>query len=56
MRLPLGCRQAWGALREGLANTMRPTMIDVVVTRDPARMLAAADNRTRKVTKGCRPL
>jgi acetolactate synthase-1/2/3 large subunit len=44
------------AFREGLANTSSPTVIDVRVTRDPARMLPAADNRTLKVTKGDRPV
>ncbi|MGE8942340.1 thiamine pyrophosphate-binding protein [Leptospira interrogans] len=44
------------ALREGLENTSSPTVIDVVVTRDPSRMLPAADNRTLKVTKGDRPV
>jgi acetolactate synthase-1/2/3 large subunit len=44
------------ALREALANRSTPTVIDAVVTRDPARMLPAADNRTLKVTKGDRPV
>ena len=44
------------ALREGLSNTSCPTVIDVVVTRDPAKMLPAADNRTLNVTKGDRPV
>jgi acetolactate synthase-1/2/3 large subunit len=44
------------ALQEGLENTSSPTVIDVVVTRDPSRMLPAADNRTLKVTKGDRPV
>lgn len=44
------------AIREGLANTSTPTIIDAVVTRDPARMLPAADNRTLKVAKGDRPV
>ncbi len=44
------------ALAEGLANTSSPTVIDCVVTRDPAKMLPAADNRTLKVTKGDRPV
>lgn len=44
------------ALQEGLANTSTPTIIDAVVTRDPARMLPAADNRTLKVQKGDRPV
>jgi acetolactate synthase-1/2/3 large subunit len=45
-----------GALRAGLENTDAPTVLDVVVTRDPARMLPAADNRTLKVQKGDRPV
>ena len=44
------------ALAEGLANTSTPTVLDVVVTRDPSRMLPAADNRTLKVQKGDRPV
>ena len=44
------------ALREGLENTSSPTIIDCVVTRDPAKMLPAADNRTLKVQKGDRPV
>lgn len=45
-----------GALMEGLSNTSSPTVLDVVVTRDPAKMLPAADNRTLKVEKGDRPV
>jgi acetolactate synthase-1/2/3 large subunit len=45
-----------GALREGLENTDTPTVLDVVVTRDPAKMLPAADSRTLKVEKGDRPV
>ena len=44
------------ALKEGLANTDTPTILDVIVTRDPAKMLPAADNRTLKVEKGDRPV
>jgi acetolactate synthase-1/2/3 large subunit len=44
-----------GALREGLANTTSPTVLDIVVTRDPARMLPGVDNRTLTVRKGDRP-
>jgi len=44
------------ALREGLANTATPTVLDIIVTRDPARMLPAADNRTLKVNAGDRPV
>ncbi|MEM9027462.1 MAG: thiamine pyrophosphate-binding protein [Pseudomonadota bacterium] len=45
-----------GSIREGLDNTSTPTVIDVIVTRDPAKMLPAADNRTLKVQKGDRPV
>ncbi len=44
------------ALAEGLANISSPTVIDCVVTRDPAKMLPAADNRTLKVQRGDRPV
>jgi acetolactate synthase I/II/III large subunit len=43
------------ALEEALANTSNPTVLDIVVTRDPARMLPATDNRTLTVRKGDRP-
>jgi acetolactate synthase-1/2/3 large subunit len=42
------------ALREGLAERIRPTVLDVVVTRDPARMLPAVDNRTVEIRQGDR--
>jgi acetolactate synthase-1/2/3 large subunit len=45
-----------GAIRAGLANTDAPTVIDVVVTRDPARMLPGVDSRTLKVEAGDRPV
>jgi acetolactate synthase-1/2/3 large subunit len=48
--------QLAGALQAGLENTDTPTVLDIVVTRDPARMLPAADNRTLKVEKGDRPV
>jgi acetolactate synthase-1/2/3 large subunit len=44
------------ALAQGLADTTRPTVIDIIVTRDPARMLPAVDARTLKVVKGDRPV
>jgi acetolactate synthase-1/2/3 large subunit len=44
------------ALREGLENTSSPTVLDIVVTRDPARMLPGVDNRTLVVNKGDRPV
>jgi acetolactate synthase-1/2/3 large subunit len=42
-----------GALRSALA-TRGPSVIDVVVTRDPAKMLPGVDNRTVQVKKGDR--
>ncbi|MEI8147070.1 MAG: thiamine pyrophosphate-binding protein [Alphaproteobacteria bacterium] len=44
------------ALKDGLANTDSPTVIDIVVTRDPGKMLPGVDNRTLKVAKGDRPI
>jgi len=44
------------ALRDGLENTASPTVLDIVVTRDPAKMLPGVDNRTLTVTKGDRPI
>ncbi len=42
------------ALATALATDGKPTIIDVVVTRDPARMLPGVDNRTVTVQKGDR--
>jgi acetolactate synthase-1/2/3 large subunit len=42
------------AFQKGLAKNNRPVVIDVVVTRDPASMLPAVDNRTVQVKKGDR--
>ena len=42
------------AFKRGLAAKGLPTVIDVVVTRDPARMLPAVDNRTVQIKKGDR--
>jgi acetolactate synthase-1/2/3 large subunit len=42
------------ALRAAFAETGRPSIIDVMVTRDPARMLPAVDNRAVKIKKGDR--
>ncbi|OJY76338.1 MAG: acetolactate synthase [Rhodospirillales bacterium 70-18] len=42
-----------GALAAGLAGE-GPTVIDLVVTRDPAKMLPAVDNRAVQVKKGDR--
>lgn len=60
----MGCRgirvddpSALGAaFIEGLNHTASPTVIDVVVTRDPARMLPGVDNRTLRVQAGDRPI
>ena len=57
----LGCRgirveqpgDLAAALRQGLAAT-GPTIVDLVVTRDPAKMLPAADSRAVQVKKGDR--
>jgi acetolactate synthase-1/2/3 large subunit len=42
------------ALKAGLGERGRPTVLDVVVTRDPARMLPAVDNRTVEIRQGDR--
>jgi acetolactate synthase-1/2/3 large subunit len=42
------------ALATGLAERNRPTVLDVIVTRDPARMLPAVDNRTVEIRQGDR--
>jgi len=42
------------ALEAGMAERDRPTVVDVVVTRDPAKMLPAVDNRTAQIKKGDR--
>ncbi len=42
------------ALQAGLTERTRPTVLDVVVTRDPARMLPAVDNRTVEIKQGDR--
>ena len=39
------------ALRLGMDERDRPTVIDVVVTRDPAQMLPAVDNRTVEIKR-----
>ncbi len=43
-----------GAIKTGITERDMPTIIDVVVTRDPANMLPAADNRTVQIKKGDR--
>ncbi|MEQ8429803.1 MAG: thiamine pyrophosphate-binding protein [Silicimonas sp.] len=58
----LGCRgirieapgQLADALRQALNEPGRPTVLDVVVTRDPGKMLPAADSRAAQVRKGDR--
>jgi len=58
----LGCRgirveaasDLAAALAAGYAERGRPTVIDVVVTRDPAKMLPGVDSRAAKVVKGDR--
>jgi acetolactate synthase-1/2/3 large subunit len=42
------------ALESGFERRDRPTVIDVVVTRDPANMLPGVDSRTAKAEKGDR--
>jgi acetolactate synthase I/II/III large subunit len=42
------------ALAAGVAERGRPSVLDVVVTRDPARMLPAVDNRTIEIKEGDR--
>ena len=43
------------AFAEGIANRDMPTIIDVIVTRDPSKMLPGVDSRTAPVKKGDRP-
>jgi acetolactate synthase-1/2/3 large subunit len=42
------------ALAAGMAETDRPTVVDVIVTRDPGQMLPAVDNRTVEIKAGDR--
>ena len=44
-----------GAFSEGIASRDIPTIIDVIVTRDPSKMLPGVDSRTAPVKKGDRP-
>lgn len=44
------------AIRAANAERSRPSVIDVVVTRDPAKMLPGVDSRTMKIKKGDRPV
>jgi acetolactate synthase-1/2/3 large subunit len=43
------------AFAEGIANRDAPTIVDVVVTRDPSKMLPGLDSRTAPAKKGDRP-
>ena len=43
------------ALGEAIANDQTPSVVDVVVTRNPAEMLPGVDSRTHAVTPGDRP-
>ncbi len=43
------------AFAEGIADRDIPTIIDVIVTRDPSKMLPGVDSRTAPVKKGDRP-
>ena len=42
------------ALKSALAHKGRPTIMDVVVTRDPAKMLPGVDNRATEIRRGDR--
>ncbi len=46
--------QIHDALRQAYANKGRPTVLDVVVTRDPAHMLPGVDSRAAKIKPGDR--
>ena len=43
-----------GALAQGLAERDRPTLLDVVVTRDPAQMLPGLGARNHEIKPGDR--
>lgn len=43
------------AFAAGIAEGDRPTIIDVIVTRDPSKMLPGVDSRTTPIKKGDRP-
>ena len=46
--------QVAAAIAAGLAHKGSPTVIDIVVTRDPAKMLPGVDNRAATIKKGDR--
>ena len=58
----MGCRgirvedpaELGNAIRLGMAEASRPSVIDVVVTRDPAHMLPAVDSRAVQIKPGDR--
>ena len=43
-----------GAVQRGMEERNRPTIVDVVVTRDPAKMLPGVDSRAATIKKGDR--
>ena len=43
------------AIQSGLENDRVPTVVDVVVTRDPGQMLPGVDSRTKPIAPGDRP-
>jgi acetolactate synthase-1/2/3 large subunit len=43
------------ALDRAIHQSDRPTVVDVIVTRDPAKMLPGVDSRTLEVKPGDRP-
>jgi acetolactate synthase-1/2/3 large subunit len=47
--------QLGAALVRGMETTDRPTIVDVIVTRDPAKMLPGIDARLMQVKAGDRP-
>ena len=47
--------QLEAAFRKGITTKNVPTVIDVVVTRDPSKMLPGVDSRTAPIQKGDRP-
>lgn len=44
----------YDVLKEVIEGNAGPVVVDVVVTRDPARMLPGVDNRTERIEKGDR--
>ena len=42
------------AIQAGISEKRLPTVIDLVVTRDPAKMLPGVDNRAATIKKGDR--